>query len=262
MTDPSDAPLFKLFWQNGELNPTRAALLGRRIAADAVRPSGTPAPRHGEAAQPLPDAPADEARRLARRESSRRFGAAPVALEELGRLLHPLRAHVGQQNRLLPSGGGKYPLHVYVALRHVGMPSPWQGRIAWYDSASHGLVPVGNCPAWPALADILGVDWPEPPAAVVFMIGRPETILAKYGERGGRFLLIEAGVYLGALGQQAADMGWSGCAIGSFHDQAVLGLLELDASRHLAVLAYACGPRDAVSGLDADLGAVAAPAGG
>ncbi len=37
-------------------------------------------------------------------------------------------------------------------------------------------------------------------------------------------------------------MNAAGCAIGSFEDAAVLALLGLDPQRHLAVLAYACGP--------------------
>jgi hypothetical protein len=86
------------------------------------------------------------------------------------------------------------------------------------------------------------VDWPERPAAVLFLIAEPAGTLAKYGERGGRFVLIEAGVWLGALGEQVAAMNAAGCAIGAFEDAAVLALLGLDPQRHLAVLAYACGP--------------------
>ncbi|WP_260986330.1 SagB/ThcOx family dehydrogenase [Bordetella genomosp. 13] len=242
-TPSRDAPLFHLFWRNSELNPARAAVLGQRIARDAAGPAGTPPPRHGQAAWPLPDAPPGQADTWARRASARAFGTRRATLPELGQLLHPLRARPGGQTRLLPSGGAKYPLQAYVALCRLDGPSELSGQIAWYDNERHGLAPVRACPPWPELARALGVDWPDEPAAVVMLVAQAEPMLAKYGERGGRFMLIEAGVQLGALGYQVAQAGWAGCAIGAFHDDALLALLGLRAPRHLAVLAYACGPQ-------------------
>src|SRR5690606_5947881 len=134
-------------------------------------------------------------------------------------------------------------IHTYVALCNVEGPPELAGHIAWYDNARHGLVPVRACPPWLEVARMLGVDWTSAPAAVVFMIGRPENMLAKYGERGGRFLLIEAGVHLGALSHQVAQADWAGCAIGSYQDAAVLSLLGLSAPKHVAALAYAFGPK-------------------
>ncbi|CAM4406676.1 Nitroreductase [Bordetella tumbae] len=239
----ADAPLFHLFWKNGELNNSRAMAMGQRIARDAVRPAGTPAPVHRAGVVALPDAPESDINAWERRVSERSFSEAPATLPDLGRILHPLRMRLQGTTRLLPSGGAKYPMQVYVALCRLDGPSELTGQIAWYDNARHGLVPVCACPAWPELARMLGVDWEQAPAAVLFMIARPENMLAKYGERGGRFLLIEAGVYLGALGYQVAQADWSGCAIGSYHDEAVLSLLGLSAPRHVATLVYACGPK-------------------
>lgn len=239
----TSAPLFELFWKNSELNASRAQVLGQQIAADAMLPPGTPPPVYNAAAVPLTDAPAAEAAIWARRASGRQFGTAPATLDALGQVLHPLREHAGQATRILPSGGGKYPLHVYLALCRVDGEPALQGQIAWYDYARHGLTPIRACPSWPDLARALAVDWNDEPAAVAFVIGRPGTMLNKYGERGGRFMLMEAGVYLGALSHQVAARDWAGCAIGSFHDPAVLELLGLDPAGHLAVLAYAFGPR-------------------
>ena len=238
----ADAPLFRQFWKNGELNASRAVSMGQRIALDAARPGGTPGPVHSRAAVPLPDLAGDAAAAWQRRHSTRAFGPQAASVQDLGALLHPLRARRHEPYRLLPSGGAKYPIQTYVALCRLDGPRELAGRIAWYDSEAHGLTPVRDCPAWETLARVLGVDWPDEPAAVIFLIARPENMLAKYGERGGRFMLLEAGAYLGALGYQAAQADWGGCAIGSFHDAALLSLLGLDAERHLAVLAYACGP--------------------
>ena len=248
-SDPSpfdDAPLFHQFWDNGVLNPSRALAMRERIAHDAARMYTPPRPVHAAAGIGLPAPSAARNAAWHNRRSTRCFGPQPWSLSELTHLLAPLRARDASsdamQTRLLPSGGGKYPVQAYVALCRIDGPSALHNRIAWYDPARHALTPVAPCPEWPTLARTLGVDWSDTPAVVVLLVAESAGTLVKYGERGGRFLLIEAGVHLGALGYQAAEAGWAGSAIASFDDGAVLALLGLSAPRHLAMLAYACGP--------------------
>ncbi|MFL6585361.1 MAG: SagB/ThcOx family dehydrogenase [Luteimonas sp.] len=242
------APLFHLFWDNGALNPSRASAMHERIAHDAARPYRPPRPLHAAAGVALPAPCTERNAAWLQRRSARAFGSAPWTLDAVAHLLAPLRTREGAgqpdpdaQTRLLPSGGGKYPVHAYVALCRVDGPPVLQDSLAWYDPTRHALTPVAPCPDWPVLAKTLGVDWSDAPAVVVLLVAEGAGMLAKYGERGGRFLLIEAGVHLGALGYQAAEAGWAGSAIASFDDDAVLALLGLSAPRHLAMLAYACG---------------------
>jgi SagB-type dehydrogenase family enzyme len=243
------APLFHLFWDNGALNPSRAQVMHDRIAHDAARPYQPPRPLHAAAGVDLPAPCTERNAAWLQRRSVRAFGPEHWTLDAVSHLLAPLRTREGAgltdadaQTRLLPSGGGKYPVQAYVALCRIDGPPALQNSLAWHDPVRHALTPVAPCPDWPALAKTLGVDWPDAPAAVVLLVAEGAGTLAKYGERGGRFLLIEAGVHLGALGYQAAEAGWAGSAIASFDDDAVLSLLGLSAPRHLAMLAYACGP--------------------
>ncbi|MCD9126930.1 SagB/ThcOx family dehydrogenase [Luteimonas fraxinea] len=243
------APLFHLFWDNSTLNPSRAQVMHERIAHDAARPYQPPRPLHAAAGVALPAPCAERNTAWLQRRSARAFGSAPWTLDAVAHLLAPLRTReaaglcdAATQTRLLPSGGGKYPVQAYVALCRVDGPPDLQNNLAWYDPARHALTPVAPCPDWPTLAKTLGVDWAVAPAFVVLLVAEGAGTLAKYGERGGRFLLIEAGVHLGTLGYQAAEAGWAGSAIASFDDDAVLALLGLSAPRHLAMLAYACGP--------------------
>ncbi|RZL64510.1 MAG: SagB/ThcOx family dehydrogenase [Variovorax sp.] len=242
-TSHDDAPLFQLFWDNSVLNPTRVLQLAERIGHDAAQAYVPHRPLHTAAAEPLPPADSAIANVHARRRSGRAFGTAALDARSLSNLLRPFAAHTSApaSTRLLPSGGGKYPVLVYAALYRVTKTPALDGRIAWYDPASHGLVPTALAPAWPVMAKALGVDWPEPPAAVFLLAGRAEGSLRKYGERGGRFLLLEAGAYMGALGLQVAEAGLSGTAIASFLDADLLRAFGLQGSGQLAVLAYACG---------------------
>lgn len=248
--DPAfdSAPLFHLFWDNGTLNPSRALVMRERIAYDAARAYQPPRPLHAAAGVALPAPSAARNAAWQQRRSTRAFGSERWTLDAVTHLLAPLRTRAcagasgaAAQTRLLPSGGGKYPVHAYVALCRVDGPPALQNTVAWYDPTRHALTAVAPCPDWPTLAKTLGVDWPDAPAVVVLLVAEGAGTLAKYGERGGRFLLIEAGVHLGALGCQAAEAGWAGSAIASFDDDAVLALLGLSAPRHLAMLAYACG---------------------
>lgn len=239
-----DAPLFRLFWENSTVNNARGALLRERIAVDSAQDYVPPRPLLGAAAQALPASRSPLAAVWDARVSQRIWGNAPLDTQALSNLLGPFAARTKEtaDTRGLPSGGAKYPVLVYAALRHVAQAPELNGRLAWYDPQAHGIVPLGNCPDWAELAPMLGVDWPSAPAVVFFLVVRGDGMLAKYGERGGRFMLIEAGAYLGALSAECAAAGLGGCAIGSFHDEAILSLLGLEPGTHLATLAFACGP--------------------
>ncbi len=241
-TSYDPAELFSLFWHNSVLDDSHAPLLGERIAVDAAQVSETPRPRHASAAIPLP---ADESGLSAiwqRRTSRHDFSPLPMSLSEAGQLLRPLGVRDGNPDRrLLPSAGAKYPLLTYAALLNIGDAPTLNRRLCWYDPSAHGLVPFAAVPDWSGMQKILGTDWDVPPAMVVFAVADGQGMLEKYGERGGRFILLEAGAHMAALSLQAAEAGLAGIALGSFHDAKVLSLLNLRASRHMVALAYACG---------------------
>ncbi|MFT4243005.1 MAG: SagB/ThcOx family dehydrogenase [Acidovorax sp.] len=252
--EQDEAPLFALFWANSDLNDARAWPLAERIGHDAATPYRPPRPVLPQAARHLPVPQGALCELYAQRRSVRRFGEQPLTPHDLSRLLMPLAqrqpgwpgavqdAQV-PPTRYLASGGAKYPMQCYgIVLKAVdaqGQPLPPQ-RV-WYDPIGHGLTPMGEAPAWPALAAMLGVgDWDSMPASVWLLVAQSEASCRKYGERGGRFVLLEAGSQLGALALQAAEAGLVGTALGSFHDQALLDVFELDTG-HQAVAAYACG---------------------
>ncbi|WP_374339582.1 SagB/ThcOx family dehydrogenase [Leeia sp.] len=241
MTDtPDSAPLFRLFWDNSSLTPSRALVLRERIAIDAAQAYRPYRPIHVQGSLLLPKAASRLESVWSRRRSQRHFKDKPLSAQQLSSLLRPFR--VGPDGRhALPSGGGKYPLQLYVALLNVTLAASHTGQLAWYDPEQHGLVPLGAAPDWAQLACIIGVDWAQPPAVMFFLIARSDSLTAKYGERGGRFMLLEAGAHMLALDMEAASQKLGGVPIGAFMDDSVLQLLNLSARQHQAVLCYACG---------------------
>lgn len=231
-----DAPLFWQFWRHSELNTARRALMLERIERDAVQGSDGVRPIWPQAATPLPAPDASVHIPWARRRSERQFAARPLAPKALSNLLWPLSERA-DGHRQLASGGGKYPLRVYVIGWALEGTPP---AVHWYDPQRHGLTRRAAAPSWPDLAEVLG--WADStPAAVLVVTALVDGMVAKYGERGGRFALLEAGSYLGALQWECARSGLGSLALGSYDDQRLLHVIHADAERELAMAVCAVG---------------------
>lgn len=223
MNDPvhDAAPCFSQFWRASELNPTRALLMHQRIEEDAAQEHEPPRPRLAGVARPLPTPDASVMEAWRTRRSVRAFRPQPVDVTLLSRLLWPL-ARRPDMGRGLASGGAKYPLQVHVigwGLSEAGQACP--ARLTWYDPLRHGLSDVGPAPAWSVIKPVLGVNMNRP-AAVLVVTAQAGPHVNKYGERGGRFVMLEAGSWLGAWQAETARAGLGGVVIGAYQDQALL----------------------------------------
>lgn len=230
---------FDDFWTASELSALSRPAFGARLAEfeDSVpavdpwsRPAGpVPAAR---LTGPLADL-------LARRRSARRFADRPLDEITLGRLLSSL---TGQRaGRGYPSAGALYPVRTVTLLFAADRRS---GRVIQHDPTAHTLTDAGACPGWADLLDDLaGYDAESPPAAVIGCFADPAAMLAKYGERGGRFLLIEAGAILQSLTLAAAHLGLVGYPLGGSDDRRMIDLAGLDPRSTRWLLGYAIGHR-------------------
>lgn len=235
-----DAPLFKLFWQNSQLNDAQGRVMAERIGIDSALPYVASRPRFAQAPMQLARPTNISSANWNRRRSERQFSEHAITTQHLSELCWPFAARA-DGSRHSASGGAKYPILIYAALLQIAGAPALQNKLAWYDPEAHGFTPFAACPSWEMLANALSVDWTTAPSVVFFITARAQGSLAKYGERGGRFVLLEAGSYMGALGYEAARLNLSGVAVGSMRDAAVADLLQLDSQIEMPVLAYACG---------------------
>ena len=206
--------------------------------------------------QPAPPAPdllavPDPPTRLARaddavqaaleaRRSERTFAPGHLGWDVVGRVLSGLSG-VGSR-RYVPSAGALYPLETFVLLRRVAGPLP--RCAARYLPVEHALVPVADLPDDAALGRLLDPTGdPGCPMVVVFAL-RTAQMVAKYGERGGRFALIEVGAAAQNIGLRAAHEGLAGCLLGAVDESTLGDLLCAGRSPSVRVaLAYALGKR-------------------
>jgi len=246
-----DAPCFKQFWRAGELNPTRALLMHEHIEEDAAQTYEPPRLRLPTTARGLPTPNAFVMDAWHSRRSIRAFSSRTLELQALSGLLWP-HSRRPDGGRHLASGGGKYPLQIHVAgwrLSHDG--HALEPTISWYDPLCHGLTAVRPSPDWAAMSLVLGISM-NTPAAVLVVTAQAGPHTHKYGERGGRFLLLEAGSYLGVWQAETARLGLGGVVIGSYQDRALLRLLgphvsgadrapDAPGDEHLVIAVYALG---------------------
>jgi len=144
--------------------------------------------------------------------------------------------------RTAPSGGGLYPLELYPVVLNVEGVAPGAYH---YNVAGHYLETVRSphSESFSEEAHALlsrGANY-DAVAVILFITGVPVRTSFKYGDRGYRFLLMEAGhvaqnSYLGA-----AALGLSVCAVGGFLDDTIHRFLDIDGLDELVLYTLLLG---------------------
>ncbi|HEX2295256.1 MAG TPA: SagB/ThcOx family dehydrogenase [Actinomycetota bacterium] len=185
---------------------------------------------------------------VARRLSCRRFRTSPTAGAALSTLLWNAYAFgpslpVGSiefRERPVPSAGALYPLELYVVARHVEDVDP---GVYHYASVTHGLELVRDVavPGGLLTGLFMGQHYVEGAGAVLVITCEPERSLKKYGDRGYRYVLLEAGHVAQNVNLTAAALGLGAYNVGGFFDDELARLLMVDEDREVPLYAVAIG---------------------
>jgi len=188
----------------------------------------------------LPLAPADESRLADVLDARASLCPAPgstLSLAELATLLSPYDVDASDQRRAVPSGGALYPLEVYVLALRVEALGAGVYHFDPFDRALE-LLAAGE----PALDGVL-IDPAigERSAALIAITGMFWRSRCKYGLRGYRFTLLEAGHLMQAMSLLATAAGVDLLPLGGFYDFAFDRLLRVDGVNESIVYAAAVG---------------------
>lgn len=179
---------------------------------------------------------------LSRRRSRRSYDFEPVSLAQLGTLLGAAYGISGgidgsdQTFRTAPSGGGLYPLELYVAARRVERVD---AALFHYDPLRHVLERLRSLDAdreldelttFPALA--------RDCAALIVMTAMFWRSRFKYGSRAYRFALLEAGHVGQNLALAATALDLATAPVGGFYDRRVDALVGADGLHEAAVYLF------------------------
>jgi SagB-type dehydrogenase family enzyme len=160
------------------------------------------------------------------RRSVRQYKNVPIALTDLSQLLWAAQGSSGiGGGRTTPSAGALYPLEVYVV---VGNVAGLSAGIYSYNPQKHRLARIAEGDARAELSSAaLRQSSIEKAAAVLVISCVYERTTIKYGERGSRYVHMEAGHAAQNVYLQAVSLNLGTVVIGAFHDKEVRTVLHL-----------------------------------
>lgn len=164
---------------------------------------------------------------LARRRSVRDFASDPLTLSQVGQLLWAAQGDSDPAGgrRTAPSAGGLYPLEVHAAVRRVAaLPA----GVYRYLPGSHSLERVRAGSVAEPLADAALSQTAVAQAPLTLAVSAVfSRTTGKYGERGRRYVVLEAGHAAQNVCLQAVALGLGTVTIGAFSDESAARVLGL-----------------------------------
>jgi SagB-type dehydrogenase family enzyme len=163
---------------------------------------------------------------LARRRSIREYADAPLVAAEVGQLLWAAQGTSGARGyRTAPSAGALYPLELYLV---AGRVEGLEAGVYHYDPAGHALtsVTMGDRRADLAAA-ALGQASVRDAAVNLVFVAEFERTTQRYGERGVRYVYMEAGHAAQNVLLQCVSLELGAVVIGAFEESTVSDLLLL-----------------------------------
>ncbi len=179
---------------------------------------------------------------LGNRESIRKFSRKPVDLKKLSSFLYYSAGinpkHNFKERRFYPSGGARFPLEVYVISQNTKLT---QGIYHYYVK-NNSLEYLADFDK-EAVKKITSLPWARQAACLIIITTIFKRNTNKYGERGYRFILEEAGHLAQNFYLLASALNLGMCAIGDYIDDYVNGLIDVNSSEETVIYLAAVGQR-------------------
>jgi SagB-type dehydrogenase family enzyme len=166
---------------------------------------------------------------FASRRTRRDFQAKPLSLEEVAQLLWAAQGITGADGylRAAPSAGALYPLDVYAVVGEGSVEGLAAGAYRYLPS-QHGLeqTTIGDLRKAVAQAS-LGQRWMADAPLSLVVTAEYSRIEGKYGSRGRRYAMMEAGHVGQNIFLQAEALGLAAGIVGAFDDGRLAKVLHL-----------------------------------
>jgi SagB-type dehydrogenase family enzyme len=162
------------------------------------------------------------------RRTVRAYNPRPLSLAALSQLLWAAQGITGRRHkRAAPSAGALYPMDLYT-VAGTGTVTEMAAGVFHYRPAGHELRQVSEGDLRTAAADAaLGQGWMTKAPVNLVITAEYERVMIKYGDRGVRYALIEAGCIGQNIFLQAEALGLKAGMVGAFRDRALGQALHL-----------------------------------
>jgi len=171
---------------------------------------------------------------LLKRRSVREFSKEKLTLNEISQILWAAQGITDERwgFRTAPSAGALYPIEIYVVM---------QEGVFHYNVKKHSLQAIKKGDVRKELCRAcLNQEYIEEAPLTIVISAVFERTCSRYGERGIRYVFIEAGHVSQNIYLQCESLGLGTVAIGAFYDSEVKKILELPKS-HEPVYIMAVG---------------------
>lgn len=178
-------------------------------------------PKKTQLAEPSLTGPISFEQALALRRSVRDFTSQPLNLEQIGQLAWAGQGITDRQTgfRTAPSAGALYPINLYFAT---------QKGLFIYHPDEHSLEKISDQDVRNRLATAaLQQEAVAQAACDIIVTGSSRKLAAKYGNKAGRFMLLEAGHIAQNILLQAVSLQLGSVSVGAFDIRAVSRLCKL-----------------------------------
>jgi len=177
-----------------------------------------------------PEAPMTLDQALTQRRSVRSFQPEPLSQRQLGYLLWAAtgvqRREHRFESRTAPSAGGLYPIETYVVVNNV---QDLEAGLYHYWIRAHELERLRPGNLRQAIAAAAAGQYMCAAAAVVFVwTAIFARTTSKYGQRGYRYIYLDAGHIAENLALAAVSLGLGSCQVAALFDDEVNKILEVD----------------------------------
>jgi SagB-type dehydrogenase family enzyme len=159
------------------------------------------------------------------RRSVREYAREPLTLAEVSQLLWAAQGTTDRRGfRTVPSAGALYPLEVYLVVGDVVGLAP---GVYKYSARQHEVLKIAQEDRRAELAEAaVDQEWVEEAAVDLVVTAVYERTTAKYGERGIRYVHMEAGHAAQNLYLQAETLGLGMVVMGAFDDEKVKDIVD------------------------------------
>lgn len=164
---------------------------------------------------------------LKKRRSVRDFQDTPLTLDQISQLLWAGQGITEGFKRSAPSAGATYPLTLYVVVGDPGVEGLGAGIYEYVPTSNVlRLIKEGDYRDRLAVACLTQLFIEDAPVSIV-IVAKYEKTTARYGERGIRYVHMEAGHVGENIYLQAEGLALGTVAVGAFIDQDVQQVLSI-----------------------------------
>ncbi len=199
---------------------------------------------------PEPNISIDFMEMLSTRKSVRAWSKEPISLQEISNILNfscgtSSGVNSSKIKRYQPSAGARYPLELYIINFISG---ELKEGIYHYNVLNKELDILWGMDTFDlnVCERVFSYPWAKEAALGIFITGIPHRVEEKYGERGYRYLYLEAGAVMNNIHLISSVKGLGSVILGGTNDGILEKVLDIDGKEETLIIGLAVGKNNHV----------------